>query len=143
MPAPELQIYFCGALVCSMTDDIDDVADELTVVQSGGELSSVPVASVTEGQTAVTITLELPSGDRFDVSMEKPPVWGSNCQLQTLLDAYQLDPDAIDELVGETIPCEVDVGAGSVDVTPDVEALHEESGESRVESPDFSGTELE
>jgi hypothetical protein len=30
-----------------------------------------------------------------------------------------------------------------VDVTPDIEALHEESGDSRVESPDFSGTELE
>jgi hypothetical protein len=63
--------------------------------------------------------------------------------VQTLLDAYEFGPDEIDELVGETIPCEVDVGTGSMDVTPNVEALHEESGASRVESPDFSGTELE
>jgi hypothetical protein len=126
-----------------MDDDIADVADELTVVQSGDELSSVPVAALAEESGSITITLELPSGDQFDVSMDKPPVWGSNCQLQTLLDAYDLGPDELDDLVGETIPCEVDVGAGSVDVTPDVEALHEESGESRVESPDFSGTELE
>jgi hypothetical protein len=126
-----------------MGDDIDDVADELTVVQSGDGLSSVPVADVVETADTVTVTLELPSGDQFDIEMEKPPVWGTNCRLQTLLDAYDLGPDSIDELTGRTIPCDVDVGPGNVEITPDVDALHEESGDSRVESPDFSGTDLE
>jgi hypothetical protein len=126
-----------------MDDDIDNVADELTVVQSGDGLSSVPVSAVDEDAGAVTITLELPSGDQFDISMDKPPVWGSNCQLQTLLDAYELGPGSIDDLVGRTIPCDVDISPGTVDITPDVDALHEESGDSRVESPDFSGTDLE
>jgi hypothetical protein len=126
-----------------MGDNIDDVADELTVVQSGDGLSSVPVSHVEEDAGTVTVRLELPSGDQFDVPLEKPPVWGSNCQLQTLLDAYDIGPDAIDDLVGRTIPCDVDIGPGTVDVSPDVEALHQERGDSRVESPDFSGTDLE
>lgn len=125
-----------------MDNNIDDAASELDVVQSGDRLSSIPIETVEETDTAVTLVLSLPSGDQFETSLEKPPVWGSNCDLETLLDAYDLGPDSIDDLAGQTVPCDVQIGAGTVDVTLDVDALTEEAGDVVVESPEFSDSEL-
>jgi len=106
-----------------MTDDVDDVVDQLTVVTSGEALDSIPITDVSESETAVRLRLRLPSGDTFDETVSKPPVWGSNCDLKTLLDAFDLAPDSIDRLEGVSVPCDREITDTGIDFEIDFEEL--------------------
>lgn len=98
-----------------MSNDVDDAVDQLTVVTSGDSLASIPVVAVDEGPHEVTLTLELPSGDRFDDTFTKPPVWGPNCDLQDLLDHVGIGPDELGDLVGRRLPCDRSVRENGIE----------------------------
>lgn len=109
-----------------MSEEIDKVAESLSTVRSGGSLDELEVGDVRDGDHEVTVVLELPSGDRVTETFSKPPVWGTNCDLKTLLDAFGLGPESVEELVGETVPCQREVAGSGITFEVDVEAL--ESG---------------
>lgn len=104
-------------------DEIDKVAASLSTVKAGGSLDELAVADVTDEGHEVTVVLELPSGDEVSQTFSKPPVWGSNCDLKTLLDAFGLGPDRTDELVGETVPCKREVTGTSMSFEIDLAEL--------------------
>lgn len=87
-----------------MADDIDDIADSLGAVRAGGDLSTLPVSSVTDDGATVELRLKTPAGNIFTRELKRPPVWGPNCQLKTLLDAYGLGPDEASALEGTELP---------------------------------------
>ena len=76
-----------------MSDDIDTTADALASVQSNDDLDTVEIAEVTEEGHDVCFHLQLPGSPNFEQRFKRPPVWGANCDLKRLLDAYDLGPD--------------------------------------------------
>jgi hypothetical protein len=106
-----------------MGEDIDEAAEQLSVVQSGDALEQVPITDVEETATTVELELSLPSGDSFEETLSKPPVWGSNCELKTLLDAFGLGPDSVGDLDSKTVPCERTVTDDGLSFEIDFEVL--------------------
>jgi hypothetical protein len=106
-----------------MTDDIDEAADQLSVVRSGEALEAVPVTGVREDDAEAVLELTLPNGDSFTETFTKPPVWGANCELKTLLDAFGLGPGDVDGLEGEELPCDRDVTETGIEFEVDLDAL--------------------
>ena len=103
--------------------DIDDVAHSLATTR--GSLDELPVVAVRVDDPTVTVVLGLPSGDRFEEDLTIPPVWGMNCRLKTLLDAYDLALDDAEDLEGETVPCTRSVEDGGLSFALDLDALAE------------------
>ncbi|MFC5973850.1 hypothetical protein ACFPYI_21210 [Halomarina salina] len=103
--------------------DIDDVADSLAATQ--GSLDDLPVVAVRVDDPMVTVVLGLPSGDRFEEALTIPPVWGMNCRLKTLLDAYDLALDDVEDLEGETVPCTRSVEGSGLSFGLDLDSLAE------------------
>lgn len=106
-----------------MSEEIDKVAESLSTVRAGGSLDELRVADVEEDDHEVTLVLELPSGDRVTEALSKPPVWGTNCELKTLLDAHDLGPGEVGELVGTELPCEREVTGSGITFEVDLAAL--------------------
>lgn len=106
----------------SNSDDVDSIAADLSDV-TDGDLEEAPVVAVEDSPETVTVTLELPSGTQFTDSFDRPPVWGSNCELKRLLDAFGLGPDDVDGLVGERLPCDREVRDDGIHFWVDVDAL--------------------
>lgn len=105
-----------------MSRDIDDLARDLSAAREG-DLDERPVVGVADDGDAVTLTLGLPSGDRFSRRLARPPVWGANCDLKRLLDACGLGPDEVEALEGETVPCTRSVVDGDLEFAIDFDAL--------------------
>lgn len=106
-----------------MPDDIDDIADALGAVRAGGDLSTLPVSAVSDDGTTVTVELKTPAGNVFKRELKRPPVWGANCKLKTLLDAYGLGPDNVEELQGRELPVRREVVDGRPRFELDFEQL--------------------
>lgn len=102
---------------------VEAAADSLNAVREGGDLSDVRVSRIDRDGHEVTVTLTLPSGTTFTDDFSVPPVWGANCDLKRLLDAYGLGPDSMNELVGESVPCSREVRDGGLELHVDVDAL--------------------
>jgi len=95
-----------------MPDDIDAIADALGAVKAGTDHSRLPVSAVTDDGQTVTIELKTPAGNVFRRELKRPPVWGPNCDLKRLLDAFDLGPDEVSRLKGKKIPVKREVAAG-------------------------------
>jgi hypothetical protein len=106
-----------------MPDDIDNIADALGAVKAGGDLSRLPVSAVHDDGQAVTIELKTPANNVFRRELKRPPVWGPNCDLKRLLDAYGLGPDDVQELQGKEVPVQREVAAGRPTFQIDFAAL--------------------
>jgi len=106
-----------------MSEEIDKVAESLSTVRSGGSLDELRVGEVRDGTHELTLVLELPSGDQVTETFSKPPVWGTNCDLKTVLDAFGLGPENPEQLVGKTVPCNREVTGSGITFEVDVEAL--------------------
>lgn len=106
-----------------MTDDIDDIADSLGAVKAGKDLSTLPVSSVEDDGDIVRINLKTPSGNVFSRELKRPPVWGPNCKLKTLLDALELGPNEVQALEGMALPVRRDVVDGRPRFELDLDAL--------------------
>ncbi|MCU4740859.1 hypothetical protein [Natronoglomus mannanivorans] len=124
-----------------MSKGIDQIADSVGDVVTDGDLGNVRIAAVEEYRESVDVVLELPSCDRFAHRLEKPPVWGSNCALSTVLEAFELGRDDLSELTGERVPCTREMSDGSLTIRIDVDALGEQRT-TRTVTPDGFG-ELE
>ena len=108
-----------------MPDDIDDIADSLGAVKAGTDLSTLPVSSVEDDGTTVTIRLKTPAGNIFTRELKRPPVWGANCKLKTLLSAYDLGPEEVGQLEGRDLPVTRTVVDGRPRFEVDFDALPE------------------
>lgn len=108
-------------------DDIDDIADALGAVKAGTDLSTLPVKSVSDDGNVVRITLETPAGNVFERELKRPPVWGPNCDLKTLLSAYDLGPNEVGALEGEVLPVRREVADGRPRFELDLDALKDKS----------------
>lgn len=108
-----------------MGDDIDDIADSLGAVKAGRDLSTLPVSSVEDDGTTVTIRLKTPAGNVFERELKRPPVWGANCKLKTLLSAYDIDPENVAALEGVDLPVERTVVDGRPRFELDFEVIAE------------------
>jgi hypothetical protein len=106
-----------------MSDDIDTTADALSNVQSNEDLDTVAIVDVTEDGHEVCVHLQLPGSPNFEQRFERPPVWGANCDLKRVLDAYGLGPDEIEALVGQQVPVTREVVDGTLHFEIDIEAL--------------------
>lgn len=106
-----------------MSDDIDDIADALGAVKAGTDLSTLPVKSVGDDGDIVRIVLETPAGNVFERELKRPPVWGPNCDLKTLLSAYDLGPDEVGALQGKSLPVRREVVDGRPRFEIDLDAL--------------------
>lgn len=109
-----------------MSDDIDDIADALGAVKAGTDLSTLPVASVSDDGNVVRIVLETPAGNVFERELKRPPVWGANCDLKTLLSACDLGPDEVESLEGKSLPVRREVVDGRPRFELDLDALADE-----------------
>jgi len=109
-----------------MTGGIDTTAEALSSVQSSGDLDTVAVAEVTEESHEVCFHLELPGSPNFEQRFKRPPVWGANCDLKQILDAYDRSPEEIESLVGEQVPVNREVSDGTLHFEIDIEALSAE-----------------
>lgn len=125
-----------------MSKSIDRIAESLEDVATDGDLDRVRVAAVEERDDSVDVVLELPSTDRFTHTLEKPPVWGTNCALSTVLEAYDVPRDDPKRLVDERVPCTRRVEDGSLEVEIDVAALEGERSSTTVSPSDFGDLEL-
>lgn len=125
-----------------MSNEIDRAASSLATVASGGDLERVRIAAVEESADAVDIVLELPSSDRFVHTFGKPPVWGTNCDLERLLSALDASRDDLTELVDERVPCTRHVESGSLSVEIDLDELVTDTGSRAVTPSDFGDLEL-
>ena len=101
--------------------DVDDAARSLAATE--GSLDELPAVAVHVDGPTVTVVVGLPSGDRFEEDLTIPPVWGMNCRLKRLLDAYALGPDDAEKLEGETVPCTRSVEGDGLSFGLDHEAL--------------------
>ncbi len=104
-----------------MPEEID--ADGALPADESGSLDTMPVVDVDERGHEVLLTLELPSGVTFTDSFDVPPVWGSNCDLKTILDAHGLGPGEVASLVGRPLPTESEPGQRGMEFSVDVDAL--------------------
>jgi hypothetical protein len=105
------------------SDDVETTAARLSDLEDDADLDRVPVVAVEDGAERVELTLELSSGTRFSHSLSRPPVWGPNCELKTVLDAFGLGPDEVGELVGRRLPCERSVREDGIRFSVDAAAL--------------------
>jgi len=106
-----------------VTGEIDDTAKALSSVQSNGDLDTVEIVEVTEESHEVCFHLQLSGSPDFEQRFKRPPVWGANCDLKQLLDAYGLSPDEIEDIVGEQVPVTREVVDGTLHFEIDIEAL--------------------
>jgi hypothetical protein len=106
-----------------MPDDIDDIADSLGAVKAGTNLSTLPVSSVEDDGDVVRINLKTPAGNVFSRELKRPPVWGPNCKLKTLLDALELGPKEVQSLEGMELPVRRDVVDGRPRFELDMDVL--------------------
>ena len=106
-----------------MSDDIDTTADALSNVQSNEDFDTVEIVDVTEEGHEVCFHLQLPGSPNFEQRFERPPVWGANCDLKRILDAYNLGPDEIEDLIETQIPVTREVVDGTLNFEIDTEAL--------------------
>ena len=126
-----LKLHYFGSQVIrhgptlppNMSDDIDTTADALSNVQSNEDLATVEIVDVTEEGHEVCFHLQLPGSPNFEQRFERPPVWGANCDLKRILDAYNLGPDEIEDLIGTQIPVTREVVDGTLNFDIDIEAL--------------------
>ncbi|WP_276252654.1 hypothetical protein [Halomontanus rarus] len=125
-----------------MSKGIDQLAASLGTVVADGDLENVRIAAVEEYRESVDVVLELPSCDRFTHTLEKPPVWGSNCALATVLEAFELGRDELSALTGERVPCTREVVDGSLAIEIDVDALGEQRTTKAVTPDGFGDLEL-
>lgn len=121
-----------------MTTGIDKIADSLAEVATNGDLDRVRIAAVEETAQEVDVILELPSCDRFTHTFQKPPVWGTNCDLERLLSAYDVDRENMRGLTDERVPCTREVENGSLEIEIDLEDLPA-AGETKAVTPDGFG----
>jgi len=110
-------------LQTDMSDDIDTTADALSNVQSNTDLDTAEIVDVTEDGHEVYVHLQLPGSPNFEQRFERPPIWGANCDLNRLLDAYGLDPDETEALVGQQAPVTREVVDGTLHFDIDIEEL--------------------
>jgi len=106
-----------------MNGEIDTTAQALSSVQSDGDLGSVEVVDVTEQPHEVCFHLQLPGSPDFEQRFNRPPVWGANCDLKRILDAYGLSPAEIEGLVGKQVPVNREVKDGTLHFEIDITAL--------------------
>lgn len=106
-----------------MTGDIDTTADALSSVQSDGDLETVEIVDVTEEGHEVCFHLQLPGSPPFEQRFKRPPVWGANCDLKRILDAYDLGPGEIEQLVGTQVPVTREVIDGALHFAIAIEEL--------------------
>jgi len=106
-----------------MTGDIDTTADALASVQSNGDLETVEIVAVSEANHEVCFRLQLPGSPTFEQRFKRPPVWGANCDLKRILDAYDLGPDEIEQLIGTQVPVTREVIDGSLHFEIAIEEL--------------------
>ena len=106
-----------------MTGDIDATADALSSVRSNGDIETVEIVEITEEGHEVCFHLQLPGSPTFEQRFKRPPVWGANCDLKRLLDAYDLGPDEIEGLVGKQVPVTREVVNGTLNFDIDIDAL--------------------
>jgi len=106
-----------------MSDDIDTTADALSSVQSNGDLDTVPIVDVTEEQQDICFHLQVSGSPNFEQRFTRPPVWGANCDLKRLLDAYNLGPDEIENLIGQEVPVTREVIDGTLSFEIDIDEL--------------------
>ncbi|MFC6973433.1 hypothetical protein ACFQL1_00205 [Halomicroarcula sp. GCM10025709] len=67
--------------------------------------------------------MELPGGASFEQCFKRPPVWGANCDLKRFLDAYELAPDEVEELIGKRVPVNREVVDDTLRFEIDLDAL--------------------
>jgi len=103
--------------------DIDTTAKALDSVRSNGDLDTVEIAAVTEEDQAVCLHLQLSGSPDFEQWFKRPPVWGANCDLKRVLDAYGLGPDEVEQLVGEQVPVNREVTDGTLNFEIDIENM--------------------
>ena len=106
-----------------MSGEIDTTAEALSDVQSNGDLDTVEIVEITEASHEVCFHLQLPGSPNFEQRFKRPPVWGANCDLKQILDAYNLGPDDIEDIVGEQVPVTREVTDGTLHFEIDIEAL--------------------
>lgn len=106
-----------------MDGEIDTTAEALSSVQSDGDLDTVEIVDVTEASHEVCLHLRLPGSPDFEQRFKRPPVWGANCDLKRVLDAYGLSPDEIPELVGKQVPVNREVIDGTLKFEIDIDEL--------------------
>lgn len=104
-------------------DDIDAIADALGAVKAGVSRSRLPVTSVEDDGQTVTLVLETPGGHKVERELKRPPVWGPNCELKTLLDAYGLGPDEVERLKGKSLPVDRETVGGRPRFDLDLDAI--------------------
>lgn len=106
-----------------MSEEIDNAADALSSVQSNGDLDTVEIADVTEEGHEVCFHLQLSGSPNFEQRFNRPPVWGSNCDLKRILDAYNFGPDEIEGVIGQQVPVTREVIDGNLSFEIDIDEL--------------------
>jgi len=106
-----------------MDRDIDNTAEALDSVRSNGDLDTVEIVEITEESHEVCLHLQLPGSPDFEQWLNRPPVWGANCDLKRVLDAYGLGPDDVEQLVGKQVPVNREVIDGTLNFEIDIEDL--------------------
>ncbi len=77
-----------------------------------GRQTAASITEVVESMHSVTLVVEPPERQQFEVVARKPPIWGrKSCKLEKLLDEFGVGPDDIDSLLGREVPCTL-VGSG-------------------------------
>ena len=109
-----------------MDGDIDDTAEALDNVRLDGDLDTVEVVEVTEASHEICLHLQLPGSPDSEQWLNRPPVWGANCDLKRILDAYGLGPDEIEQLVGKQVPVNREVIDGTLNFEIDIAELSSE-----------------
>ncbi|MCU4718508.1 hypothetical protein [Halapricum hydrolyticum] len=108
-------------------DDIDAIADALGAVKAGASRSRLPVVSVADDGQTVTLVLQTPGGNSVERDLKRPPVWGPNCKLKTLLEAYDLGPDEVEQLQGKSLPVDREIVDGRPRFDLDFDRLADET----------------
>ncbi|GAB3033655.1 hypothetical protein GCM10025298_23290 [Natronobiforma cellulositropha] len=105
-------------------------------------LERVRIAAVEERDHSVDLVLEVPSCERVTRSVQKPPVWGSNCALATLLEAFDLERENLQGLLGKRVPCTLTAGEGLESLELDIASLAEAHTTTAVTPRGFGDLEL-
>ena len=106
-----------------MNGDIDNTAEALASVRSNGNLDTVEIVAVTEESHKVCFHFQLPGGAALEEWFKRPPVWGANCDLKRVLDAYGLGPDETEQLIGKQVPVNREVIDGTLQFEIDIAEL--------------------
>jgi len=106
--------------------NIDNTAEALDSVRSNGNLDTVEIVEVTEEGHEVCFHFQLPGGADLEQRFKRPPVWGANCDLKRILDAYGLAPDEVEQLIGKQVPANREVIDGTLHFEIDIENVSPE-----------------